>query len=281
MRDLKAPAKKTKNRENRRKQQKAPRDWRKLLHLGFRGLLLVTSSGLLVGGAVLCGRMLLDWGYFQVEQVRVENQQRVSREDILALSNIELGVSIFELDLKRIGRKIEENPWIASAEVSRLFPREVVIRVGERIPRAILSLDYLYYVDGGGEIFKLLDGSDSLDMPVITGLSSEQLQSEGDLVRRRLQQAVALLDDLSRRQVLKLGNVSEIHVDSSGEFELVTVCGGVPIRLGYGGFVAKLDRLERVFAGLQPQLMALKYIDLNVADRVIVRVDRDLNVGKG
>jgi len=281
MRDLKAQAKKTKNRENRRKQQKAPRDWRKLLHLGFRGALLTGSAGLVVGGAVLCGRMLLDWGYFQVEKVRVENNRRVSQDDVLALSNIELGSGIFDLDLKRIGRKIEENPWIAAAEVSRLFPREVVIRIEERAPKAILSLDYLYYVDAGGEIFKLLDAGDSLDLPVITGLSAEQLQSAGGQVRQRLLDAVALLDDLAARRVLKLDNVSEVHIDESGEFELVTACGGIPIRLGYGSFAAKLDRLERVFEGLQPQLMALKYIDLNVADRVIVRVDRDLNVGKG
>lgn len=281
MRDLKAPAKKTKNRENRRKQQKAPRDWRKLLHLGFRGVLLVVSAGLLVGGAVLCGRMLLDWGYFQVETVRVENNHRVSREDVLALSNIEPGTSIFDLDLARIGRKIEENPWIASAEVSRLFPREVVIDIRERQPKAILSLDYLYYVDAGGEIFKLLDAGDNLDLPVITGLSTEQLQTDGDEVKQRIQEAVALIDDLGKRQVLKLDNISEVHIDQSGAYQLVTACGGIPIRLGYTGFAAKLDRLERVFAGLKPQLMALKYIDLNVADRVIVRVDRDLNVGKG
>jgi len=281
MRDLKAPASKGKIRENRRKQQKQPRDWRKLLHRGFRVLLFAGSCVVLIGGGALAGRMLLDWGYFRIETVRVEENRRVSRDEILALSNIELGTGIFDIDLERIGRKIEENPWIATAQVERRFPRGVVIRVNERVPRAIVSLGYLYYVDGGGEIFKLLEAEDRLDLPVITGIDPEQQQKQGIEVREELREALALVDELHGRHQFNLEDVSEVHIDSRRGIDLITFNGGIPVRLGYGDYARKLDRLEKIFAGLELQLQALKYIDLNVTDRVIVRVDGGLKSVKG
>jgi cell division protein FtsQ len=281
MLDLKAPNKKAKSRPNRRKSEKQPRDWRKRLHRIFRGVLLCVSTSCVVCGALLAARMLMDWGYFKIETVRVEDNRRISADEVVALSNIQLGSNIFDLDLERIGRKIEEDPWIATAQVERLFPRDVVIRVTERIPRAVLSLDYLYYVDAGGTIFKLLDAEDGLNFPVITGLDVDLLQKHPDQARQLLREAMLLIDELAGRRQFNLADVSEVHIDPGEGFQLLTLRGGVPIRLGEGDYAGKLDRLEQIFQGLQPQLAALKYIDLNVADRVIVRVDKGLNVGKG
>jgi cell division protein FtsQ len=43
--------------------------------------------------------------------------------------------------------------------------------------------------------------------------------------------------------------------------------------MGMGDYHAKLDRLERIYGELKPSLRALKYIDLNVMDKVIVRLE--------
>jgi len=281
MRDLKSQEKKPRVKNNRRKQQKQRFDWRKFLHRGLRVVQFGSSVALVVVAALLAGRMLLDWGYFRVETVKVENNQRISAEELVALSNIKVGCGIFDLDLKRIGRKIEENPWIAKASVRRLFPRDVVIHVEERNPVAILNLDYLYYVDGAGEIFKLLEASDPLDLPVISGLQPEDLQQNPEQAKQTLLEAVGLIKNLAYRQTLNLEQVSELHVDQQGGYSLLTYRGGVPIKLGYKNFTGKLDRLEKVFKGLQPRLLALACIDLNVDDRVIVRVVNGLNVEKG
>lgn len=280
MLDLKPQAKKPRGKTNRRKKTRQRFDWRRLLRRGFRVLLFTGSAGILVVAALLAGRMLLDWGYFQVATVQVTSHQRVSAEEIVALSNIQLGSGIFDLDLQRIGRKIEENPWIARASVRRQFPRDVLIDVEERQPVAILSLDYLYYVDGSGAIFKSLEASDRLDLPVISGLKPEDLQRNPELAEQHLRDAVGLLKQLTFRQNLKLEDVSEIHIDQQG-FSLVTCRGGIPIRLGQRDFAGKLDRLEKVFAELQSRLLSLAYIDLNVDDRVIVRLQNRLNVEKG
>jgi cell division protein FtsQ len=279
MRDLKTHKQK-KIKTNRRKQEKQPRDWKKLFHRLLRITIASGSGFLLASGALLTAQMLLDSGYFGVKQIRVEQQLRVSEGDILDASDIKVGASLFDLELYMIGRKIEEHPWIARADVERSFPDQVVIRVVEREVRAIIDLGYLYYVDKAGVVFKMLDSADQLNYPVITGIDRQYLLDNPDQTQDSLNLALLLMDELDSRTTFNLEDVSEIHYDQQEGLILHTRIGGVPVRLGKMGFRAKLERLERIYSDLEPRLMALKYIDLNVSDRVIVKVDVKRTVGR-
>lgn len=280
MRDLKSHKQK-KTKTNRRKQEKQPRDWKKLFHRTLRICIASGSGFLLVSGALLTAQMLLESGYFGTHKIRVEHQLRVSEGDILAASDIEIGDSLFDLELDMIGHKIEEHPWIAKAEVERAFPDQVVIRVVEREARAVIDLDYLYYVDKGGVVFKMLESGDQLNYPVITGIDRQYLLDNPDQTQDSLNLALQLMDELDGRSLFNLDDVSEIHYDQQEGLTLFTRIGGVPIRMGKQGFDDKLNRLEKIYNDLEPRLLALKYIDLNVTDRVIVKVDVKRKVGRG
>lgn len=280
MRDLK-PHKQKKVKPNRRKQEKHPRDWKKLFHRLLRIGIASGSGFLLASGALLTAQMLLESGYFGVQQIRVEHQMRVSEGDILDASDIEIGDSLFDLELHLIGRKIEEHAWIARADVERAFPDQVVIRVIEREARAVIDLGYLYYVDKGGEVFKMLESGDQLNYPVITGIDRQYLLDNPDQTQDSLNVALQLMDELDKRTIFNLDDVSEIHYDPQEGLILHTRIGGVPVRIGTQDFEAKLNRLETIYNDLEPRLLALKYIDLNVTDRVIVKVDVKRTVGRG
>jgi cell division protein FtsQ len=279
MKDLKLNKRK-KLKSNRRKQEKQPRDWKQLFHRLLRIGIASGSGFLLASGALLTVQMLLESGYFGVKLVRVEQQVRVSEGDILDASDIKLGDSLFDLELHMIGRKIEEHPWIARAEVERSFPDQVVIRVVERQARAIIDLDYLYYVDREGVAFKMLESGDELDYPVITGIDRQYLLDHPDQTQNSLDLALSLMDQLEQRKLFNLDDVSEIHFDQQEGLIIYTRIGGVPVRMGKENFYAKLDRFEAIYEDLEPRLLALKYIDLNVTDRVIVKVDVKRTTGR-
>ena len=279
MKDLKLN-KRQKLKSNRRKQEKQPRDWKQLFHRLLRIGIASGSGFLLASGALLTVQMLLESGYFGVKLVRVEQQVRVSEGDILDASDIKLGDSLFDLELHMIGRKIEEHPWIARAEVERSFPDQVVIRVVERQARAIIDLDYLYYVDREGVAFKMLESGDELDYPVITGIDRQYLLDHPDQTQNSLDLALSLMDQLEQRKLFNLDDVSEIHFDQQEGLIIYTRIGGVPVRMGKENFYAKLDRFEAIYEDLEPRLLALKYIDLNVTDRVIVKVDVKRTTGR-
>jgi cell division protein FtsQ len=265
---------------NKRKQEKQPRDWRKLFHRLLRVSLFAGGATLAVAGAMLGVQLLRESDYFTVRNVRVIAQSRVDEQEIAGASEVRIGASIFNLDLAAIGRKIEENPWIARAEVVRSLPDEVVITVTEHQPRAVIQLDYLYYVNAAGEVFKLLDSGDRLDYPIITGIDRQFLLDRPADGQAWLRQALALVGELEGRQLFNLAAVSEIQIDLQDGLVVHTRQHGVPILFGQDDFASKLDRLEKIFSDLEPRLTALQYIDLNVADRVIVKVDPKYAAGR-
>lgn len=268
-------------RRNRPKKQKRPVPWRRLGRRLLQALAVGAGSTALLLGAGQGARMLRDSELFMVAAVQVENHRRLSREDVVALSDIAPGTRIFDLDLNLIGSKISENPWVASARVQRVFPNEVRIRIEERMPQAIVRLGYLYYVDNNGEIFKMLDAEDRLDYPLISGIERQLMLDHPEQGRELLLGALGLLKELEERRIFGLDQVSELGVDVHQGITLYTYRGGVPIRFGQNGYRTKLDRLERVYGDLQPRLAAIDYIDLNVVERVIVKLESRPVRGRG
>jgi len=279
MKQLKKGQKKLQN--NRRKGQKQPLNFRKALHralrvgvFGFSALLLVVGCGLLI-------QVLLASDLFRVETIQVKGNAQIAREEIVGLSDINPGDMTFDLDLHLIGRKIAENPWIREAQVSRVFPKQIVVRVEERQPRAIINLDYLYYIDEIGEVFKVLGNGDSLDYPVVTGFNREELQQRESKSGRQLRSIITLIENLKEREIFGLDQVSEFHRETGGGISLFTYNNAVKIRLGRCDFDEKIDRLERLYVKLEKRLPVLDYIDLNVDERIIVRIERVAAQAKG
>ncbi len=90
-----------------------------------------------------------------------------------------------------------------------------------------------------------------------------------------------LVDELDGRQPFQPQSTfpKSISIPRKG-WSSIPVSIGVPVLFGHGDFAVKLDRLERIYGELEPRLTALQYIDLNVADRVIVKVDPKYAAGR-
>ncbi len=280
MRDMKRQNISKKVRSNRRKTQRKPLDLRCLLHRCLRVGVGIFSVTLVAAGSFFLVQLLLASDQFRIDTIRVEGHQRLAQETLVALSDVQPGMSTFSLDLDLIGRKIAENPWVKEARIERIFPRQISIRVVERKPLAIVNLGYLYYLDASGMVFKLLDGSDSLDYPVITGFNAAQLELGRHKDRAQLLKVVGLIEELQSRSRFGLDKVSEIHKESGGGLSVYTLDGGVRIRLGSEKYHEKLDRLEHLYALLKPKMKMLDYVELNVDEKVIVRIERSVKSTK-
>ena len=239
------------------------------------------SGALIVVGGILVVQLMLASEMFRVEQICVQGGRHLSEDQVVALSDIKTGLNTFSLDLDLIGRKVAENPWVREARVQRIFPRQIDIRIEERQPVAIINLGYLYYLDNRGEVFKVLEANDSLDYPVITGFDYQKIEQRDQQSAKALKQIVGLLANLRQRDKFGLQQISEINRKANGGFTLFTLDEGVRIRLGKTDFKEKLDRLERIYDELQPRLSILDYIDLNVDEKVIVRIERSQQATSG
>ena len=268
----------TKVKPNRkRKESKPPRDWRGFftslynfgkwpaLSCGAVILLLVLFTA---GKSTIC-----DSNFFRVEAIQVENSGRIEVAEIRELSGVRSGQSMFDLDLKSIGAMIKKNPWIATANVERVFPHTVTIKVTEFTPAAIINHGCLYYVAQDGTVFKSLEMGEKINFPLLTGMEQKDILQNQEESRLLLAGAVRLAELLRSRSSFNLEKVSEIHIDPLQGYALMTLQGGVPVQIGFDNFEPKLTRLERIFYEIESRLPVTQYIDLNAADRVIVKLD--------
>lgn len=266
--------KKKKNLKNRRVEPK--KDYRGLFSRILYILIMLVCALALLAGAGFGMYMLSMSDSFRIEHIEVRGNQRLSTEDVLALSDIRHGQGTFDLDLELIGQRLEENDWILRARVERLLPRGIKVSIVEHVPCCIINLDYLYYVDTQGDIFKVLHRGDSLDYPMITGFRRDDLESENVAGIPWIERVVEVVAELQKRTLFNTGEVAQIHVDFERGIDLFTAAYGVPVRLGKDRIDAKLDKLEHMYPKIKAELRELEYIDLNVPGKLIVkRLDQD------
>ena len=285
----------------------------------IRRCLLGLKTILLVGGMAGTSLLLIlaydavtQSSYFEARTITVEGNQRYSKETILKQAGLKLHDNILSLNLNTLRCRLMARPWIAGAEVERELPDVVHIRVKERVPIAIVNLNrparlagppacQLFYLDEEGEIFKPVESSDKVRVPVVTGLALSDIDFN-DQSRSLLFRSVMEVLRLSRlhQNVILLHALHSIHVDRQVGLTLYAFpppcnlsatpdCapviagkanrriqadrGAVAIKVGFGDYGSKYRRLRDMIPYLEKEsgFLNIQSIDLNDSDRVVVR----------
>jgi cell division protein FtsQ len=273
MRDL-HPKKQRQSPQNRVKKvakKRKPINWHPLLTWLSRGLGGTAICAALGFGGQQLYRMVSRTTFLRLETIEVSPLTRLTRSQIVALAGVKPGDAMLGVNLKGVVEQLTKNPWIERVQVRRFFPHTISIALTERSPKAVANVGCLYYLDAKGELFKSLAEGDRLDYPLITGVSEVDLEKDPEGSKEALKNALGLIDSLKSGTVFSLEDVSEIHYDKGYGFTLFTMQGGIPVKLGSGGFPEKLARLSGIFRELKPQMQALDYIDLDYSDKIIVK----------
>lgn len=77
---------------------------------------------------------------FEIKSIMASPTAHVSSETISTLAAVPGGSTLFNVDERGIAERLAANPWIASVDLSRKFPDQLVITVTERTARAIVML---------------------------------------------------------------------------------------------------------------------------------------------
>lgn len=212
--------------------------------------------------------------YLSIKGIAVSGVERVAREDVVELSGIKEGQNILSFSEDAVIANLKANPWIESAEVGRNFPDTVEIIVRERAPVVLVKLEALYLMDSQGVIFKRYSAEeDSLDLPVVTGLSPQNLGNrERDLEARLLE----LISVLTNRRGFNITRVSEISIDPNHGLSLFTLEEGVRLDVGTGEFEEKLASFEKILETRDGVLRGIEAFDLTNHREVIVKFTTDI-----
>jgi len=112
----------------------------------FMVILIIVAALLVVFGVVSIYRSSL----FAVENVVVVGNSHLTADEVRALAAVPRDATLLRFPARDVESRLEENPWILNATVTRDFPDTMRVRVSEYTPAAL--------VDTGGAVFWLVDG---------------------------------------------------------------------------------------------------------------------------
>jgi cell division protein FtsQ len=268
-----APAKKAEKPKKPRRWAAAATRWLGRLSV-LTGILVVAAASTAVAWGLR--RYLRESHRFAVTDVKVEGNSRRSAQQIIKRAGLDLGKNIFQVDEEALAGAILADPWIESAEVKVELPNAVRVKVSEREPRALATIgSKLYLVDQKGQVFKELAEADPHDLPVVTGVSEDDVSRDREGVTARIRRALELVDDLTAAKIAVRYPVQEVRAEADGTVSVVVGSDGVTLMFGSPPFRAKVDKAERILEELRYRKVqrAVLFLD-NVAhpERVVVRL---------
>ncbi len=202
-------------------------------------------------------RFLLTVPYFEVEEVVVQGNNRLSNDQILGWANVPLKRSIFAVNIRRISRAMVSNSQIKKVEIRRVLPAKLLIIVEERLPFAYLRRgnDFFEVCDDGVIIKKTID---SINLPLIRVAGSFSLEE-------KLSREVNIL-----LMTQELG-LTFLEIDIRNRHTLVgTLESGIKVYLGKGEHLDYLSYLPSLLETYEEKEKGLKYIDIRFNEQIIV-----------
>ena len=149
----------------------------------------LSAVGLMLLFFVFLYRWILFHPIWRLREIDIQGNSRISYEEVLQLTNIQLGQSSIGLHLADIQRVLEKQPWIQYVVVRRIFPDALHIEIQELEAFFwILKDSKMYYADKKGNIIDSVDKSKFVSLPILykeNDVSNEVVKEFAELVHTR------------------------------------------------------------------------------------------------
>ncbi len=215
--------------------------------------------GMSVGGHVpTVEQTITSAAGFAIEDVKVSGNVETSEIDILQLLGLDGTTSLVAIDIAEARRKLNELPWIENAEIRKVYPGTVEVKLKERQAYAIWQHgSELSLIEKSGSVIAPLRDNKFASLPLFVGREAEQAA----ITFETLFAGWPELRQRVKAYVRVAGRRWDLHLDN-----------GVVIRLpeeDVNGALARLARLEAEQQVLERDIAA---VDLRLSDRMIVQL---------
>ena len=235
------------------------------------GLFLVASAafGVVRGGHVPAMiDELRDWrdaaanaAGFRITSIAMAGQNELTREEVLTIAGITGRTSLLFLDAADARTRLLANPWIAEANVLKLYPSRLHMTVTERQAFALWQKDgKVSVIAGDGTIVEPFVNQRFAKLPLVVGIGAET----------RAKDIVGLLDKypLLRNQMHAAVLVAERRWN-------IVLTNGIEVRLPEIDAEQALDTVVQLDRDNKLLSRDIAMVDLRLADRVTVRLSDD------
>ena len=196
--------------------------------------------------------------FFAARTIEVRGASHVPRSDVLRIAAVTQDTNVFTLDAGAAERRLERDPWIADATVTKELPSTLVIDIDERIAVALAESDgVLRLVADDGALLDAAHPRDAIGLPSIVTADAEGVEPSLGAVGGAARAIAAMAPTLRRR-------MDAISILPDGELR---------VDLSSGAIVAYGDVTE-----LREKAMALRALLDYAAERGATVVSADVRV---
>ena len=189
-------------------------------------------SVLLIVTAGFSGYTLANSSLFDLEEIKVEGNVTVGRDELIALSGLRVGANLLKVSCDSVAAGILSQPYIKKADVSRVLPNKIDITVDERTPFALISSEgrYLALDEGGYCLTEVgLVAAESWSLPSIR--CSEEAAAIMPGERTEDKGVLAALTLIKKLDPFFLENILEFDAPSAERLAVITT-DGLPVYFG-------------------------------------------------
>lgn len=221
-RNKKANLSKPKQNKSKKKSQKNRKNTR-IIKWIILILLLLTAIVLFMRSSV-----------FNIRQIIVTNNSKISSEEIINLSTLTPGVNMFKTTNGIIRKNIKANPYIENVKVKRNLNGTITLEVEERTPTYMLKFANAYvYINNQGYILELSENP--LKLPIITGFQTpEETINAGNRLAvddlKKLADVIKIME--SARSISLADIITEIDITDEKNYKLTIASEGKTVQFG-------------------------------------------------
>ena len=137
----------------------------------FKIVKILILLGIIIGGIVFA---LLS-PIFNIKDITVSGNSKISSETIISLSGLKLEQNIFNFRTSQIVDSIKQNAYIDTVNINRKIPDKIEINVTERKTNFMLKYGNAYvYINNQGYMLEVTSATG--DYPIITNYSTPEEQ---------------------------------------------------------------------------------------------------------
>jgi cell division protein FtsQ len=213
--------------------------------------------GVLGGGAYYGAQYVLPYADRPIAKVSVEGDlSYISQAAVQQRISPYVSASFFTIDLAGMRQELEQMPWIAHAEVRRVWPDQVVVRLDEQLPIARWGDEAL--LNNQGQAFAPREVANYEHLPRLSG-------------PQRAQQQVMQQYQILSQMLRPLGfSIASLDMSSRGAWTLGTA-QGVEIMLGRDHAVEQIRRFVTIYdKALKEQITKIARIDMRYPNGLAV-----------
>lgn len=168
--------------------------------------------------------LFLGSSIFNIREIKVENNEKISEEEIIKLSTLKKDMNMFKFSKTGVTKAIKSNPYIEDVKIKRKINGEIILEITERKPTYMLKFANAFvYINNQGYILELSETP--LELPIITGFKTptEEIK-EGNRLNisdlEKLEDIIKIMNSAAETPLIDLITIIDISENNNYKIEL-------------------------------------------------------------